>query len=670
MKGNLQITVINSRVKPAYSIFIKLTISGYSPSAEYQEYREYQTSGGGQSVAEAQLKRSSTHAYLHRSHPPLPSADVLEPRGIPFPGTDTFDRKTQLSQFSDIGSVLRHRAKTMGKFTAFTILDSKGKDILSISWEKFASRAEKVAQVIKDKSGLYRGDRVALVYKDSDNIEFAVALFGCFIAGVVAVPINNPEDYGTLGHILSTTQTHLALTTDDNLKAFQRDLVQRRQAWPRGVEWWKTNEFGSASSKKQDGHTQLQAPDLAYIEFSKAPTGELRGVVVSHLTIMHQMSTLCAMLESSALPGADDGAGEHAFGGSMNAKAYKRSSEVLLTYLDARTGMGMIGSILLSVYMGLISIWVPQAAVIQQGLFAGIITRLRVTYLFADYPGLKTVAYNYQYDPLATRNFSKRHPVDFSSLRLCFIECLAVDPEFHEILTDRWLRPLGVVHARRLIVPLLCLPEHGGMVIAARDWLGGIERLSPAINYPNKTGTDTELAEILLDKETLKSNDVVVLARGAEARRRAGEAGTVRIGAYGYPTADTTLAIVNPETSVIAPENCIGEIWVDSPSLSGGFWALPKQTNNIFRARPEVLKEEESHTEVYNQEFVRTGFLGCIIDGWVFVLGLYEDRLRQKVEWVESSADGLEEDKVEYRYHYTNHLVQSILTKVPKIFDW
>lgn len=36
----------------------------------------------------------------------------------------------------------------------------------------------------------------------------------------------------------------------------------------------------------------------------------------------------------------------------------------------------------------------------------------------------------------------------------------------------------------------------------------------------------------------------------------------MRVGGFGYPIADATLAIVNPETSVICPPDVVGEIWV------------------------------------------------------------------------------------------------------------
>ena len=98
--------------------------------------------------------------------------------------------------------------------------------------------------------------------------------------------------------ILTTTQAHLALTTDVNLKNFQRDITANKLNWPRGVEWWKTNEFGGFHPKKKDEVPALNVPDLAYIEFSKAPTGDLRGVVMSHRTIMHQMACLSAVIHT------------------------------------------------------------------------------------------------------------------------------------------------------------------------------------------------------------------------------------------------------------------------------------------------------------------------------------------------------------------------------------
>ena len=93
------------------------------------------------------------------------------------------------------------------------------------------------------------------------------------------------------------------------------------------------------------------------------------------------------------------------------------------------------------------------------------------------------------------------------------IECISSDPEFHEILADRWLRPLGNPRAREIVAPMLCLPEHGGMAVVMRDWLGGEDHMMPSWDGNADEVDRKELMELLLDKEALKTNDVVIIAQ-------------------------------------------------------------------------------------------------------------------------------------------------------------
>lgn len=662
-----------------------------------------QSYGGPQrySVGEAFSPTAAMPPPLLGAHDLAAAAPIhqlpLEPRDVPFAVYDPHNGNIPMSKFDNIGAVLRHRGKMNARQPAYWVLDPKGKETASIIWEKVASRAEKVAQVIRDKSNLYRGDRVALVYRDTEIIDFAIALLGCFIAGVVAVPLNNVDDYQKLSLLLTTTQAHLALTTDNNLKAFQRDISAQRLKWPTGVEWWKTNEFGSYHPKKKDESPPLQVPDLAYIEFSRAPTGDLRGVVLSHRTIMHQMACISAII--STIPKGEE---TDTFSSSLRTNTgnliapHSGRGEIILSYLDPREGCGLILGVLLGVYGGHTTVYLSSTTVETPGLYAHLLTKYRTTIMAADYPGLRRAAYNYQQDPMATRNFKKNMEPNFASVRICMIDTLTVDCEFHEILADRWLRPMRNPRARELVAPMLCLPEHGGMIISMRDWLGGEERMgcplsmedeedekadggpmspSSANGYTSLIGggsekkeiqkrSRTELSEVLLDKEALKTNEVVVLAMGDDVKKRANEPGTIRAGAFGYPIPDATLALVDPETNLLCPPFTIGEIWVDSPSLSGGFWALPKHTETIFHARPYRFVAGSPTPVLVEPEFLRTGLLGCIIEGKIFVLGLYEDRIRQRVEWVEH---GVMEQ--EHRYFFVQHLVSTIMKFVPKIYD-
>lgn len=551
-------------------------------------------------------------------------------------------------KYDNLPSILRHRGQIMQRQSAFITLDSRGKEISTLTWDKLASRAEKVAQVIRDKSGLYRGDRVALYYTEYEVFDFTVALMGCFLAGVVAVPMNPNAPFKDTTFILSTTQSSLVLTTDTSLKSLHRHLTTYKLQWPKGVEWWKTNEFGSYHPPKKADPPALQVPDLAYIEFSRSPVGELRGVVLSHRTILHQMKCLTAMLNSKKIAKRPGGRGHY-----------------VLTHLDVRQSVGLVIGVLLTIYNGNTTIYLPQQALHQGGLYANVISRYRSSILLSNYFGLKLVAYNYQSFPHLTRNYSKKQQVDLSSVQWCLIDAITVDTEFHEILQDRWFKPLGNKNYKDVVAPMLTLSEHGGMVIAMRDWLNGQEKLGCAISEPSIDDENcgpSDLSEVLLDKASLTSNQVKIITASPSKNSISEDSRKyVQVGAFGFPLPDATLAIVNPDTCILAPEMVLGEIWIDSPSLSGGFWGLSKETDIVFQAR---CYDKNGPVDM---EFLRTGLLGFVFNGKVYALGLYEDRLRQRVDWTELEV--LNGRMLEYNFHYTSHLVHTIMRNVSRVFD-
>ncbi|KAL9053625.1 MAG: hypothetical protein Q9162_004653 [Coniocarpon cinnabarinum] len=180
----------------------------------------------------------------------------------------------------------------------------------------------------------------------------------------------------------------------------------------------------------------------------------------------------------------------------------------------------------------------------------------------------------------------------------------------------------------------------------------------------SQKGNRDDLSEVLVDKEALKTNEVVVVAIGEEARRRANEPGTLRVGSFGYPLPDATMAIVDPESCLLCSNYEVGEIWVDSPSLSGGFWALPKHSDSIFHAHPYRFVEGSPTPALLDQEYLRSGLLGFIVRGKVYVLGLYEDRIRQRVEWSEPGSRELE-----HRYFFVQQIISTVMKFIPRIHD-
>ncbi|CEP20337.1 unnamed protein product [Cyberlindnera jadinii] len=614
--------------------------------------REYSAS----SITRTSMTDSKNVLSGSESLPPSETTELqmpLDPRVIyEIPNTENFET---------LASMLRHRGTTYERELAMVIVDSKGKETVTITWEKLYLKAEKVAQQIRDKSGLYKNDRVCLIYQNVEVVEYTIALFGCFLASVVAVPITLDMKTQEMINIMNITQSHLCLTSETVMKYLDKKVNdQSKLNWPKGLVFWKTTDFGTYHQTKRKDPPTLQVPDLAYIEFVKSPDGELNGVAISHKTLLQQLNSMTAILSSNP---------------NLDGKSFKRSDisftrhrNVMLNILDARKSVGLIMGTLLNVFTGNLMIWSPSSLLDVAGLYAHIITKFGVTVLLNDYLSLKQVVYNYQSFPQYTRKFSKKE-VNFSSLKWVLIYTSIVDGEFHEILTNRWLKPLGCKDVQNVVSPLLTLSEFGGMVISMRDWIGQEEKLNtniiPAFTDDGEqlmSMNDSQLSEVLIDKKSLTTNTVKIISDRppAVADSYSKSQDFLRIGSFGYPIPDATLAIVNPDTCFLSGVMEVGEIWIDSVSLPGAYWGTPKETRDIFHARCQ------DHEGILDLEFLRTGLLGFTWNGKVYVLGFYEDRLRQRVTWVDKQDGNNSENTAQYRYHYSEHLAFTLARAIPQ----
>jgi acyl-CoA synthetase (AMP-forming)/AMP-acid ligase II len=79
---------------------------------------------------------------------------------------------------------------------------------------------------------------------------------------------------------------------------------------------------------------------------------------------------------------------------------------------------------------------------------------------------------------------------------------------------------------------------------------------------------------------------------------------------------DTQIAIADPQTFTQCQDSEVGEIWVSGSTVAQGYWKNPEQTKQIFQA---TLKGDTS------KHFLRTGDLGFLKDGELFVTGRLKD---------------------------------------------
>ena len=82
---------------------------------------------------------------------------------------------------------------------------------------------------------------------------------------------------------------------------------------------------------------------------------------------------------------------------------------------------------------------------------------------------------------------------------------------------------------------------------------------------------------------------------------------------------DTEIEIVDAETFTRCEAKTVGEIWVHGPGVAAGYWRRPEETEAKFHAR---LAEA---TRVSEKTYLRTGDLGFVRDGELFVTGRVKD---------------------------------------------
>ncbi len=116
--------------------------------------------------------------------------------------------------------------------------------------------------------------------------------------------------------------------------------------------------------------------------------------------------------------------------------------------------------------------------------------------------------------------------------------------------------------------------------------------------------------------------------------------GTLTLVGCGHSLPDQQIVIVNPETLTPCDPGKVGEIWVSGPSISQGYWNQPATTQQNFGVTLAPMGEKR---------FMRTGDLGFMIDGELFITGRLKDLIiingrnhyPQDIEWTVENTHSL-----------------------------
>ncbi len=228
----------------------------------------------------------------------------------------------ECAQVTTIAHRLQLRAGSHPEARAFHFLDDDG-GVNSRTWAQLDTGARAVAAALRDLPVSHQQPRALLLLPQ--DATFLDALFGCFFAGVCAVPAHIPipsrlaQTLPRLQAIVTEARPEVVLTTRELLAA--RALVPELASIPCiAVDELDSSDVGALD-------VAAGADDLAILQYSSGSTGSPRGVRVTHQNLMANEALI-------------QNAFEHT------------SSTVVLGWLPFQHDMGLIGNVLQPVFSG------------------------------------------------------------------------------------------------------------------------------------------------------------------------------------------------------------------------------------------------------------------------------------------------------------------------------
>jgi 8-amino-7-oxononanoate synthase len=246
----------------------------------------------------------------------------------------------------------------------------------------------------------------------------------------------------------------------------------------------------------------------------------------------------------------------------------------LPTYHD----MGLVGGVITNVFAGVTNVLISPVDFLQKP----------ITWLAAisKYQATISGGPNFAYD-LCVRKITdeQRATLDLSSWALAFIGAEPIQPATLERFAAAFA-PCGFKPSA--FYPCYGLAEATLLVSGARRGSGATVQAFH----------DTELTK----------NHVEPVPDGNGQTRR--------LVACGSPVDTIRVVIVNSKTRTEAAPGCVGEIWIAGASVGQGYWHNPRLTSRSFNAQLSNTGEGP---------FLRTGDLGFMSDGQLYITGRRED---------------------------------------------
>ena len=222
--------------------------------------------------------------------------------------------------------VLRARAERQADRRSYMFLDDQGRREQIMTYGDLDHRARIIGGFLQSFGE--DGDRVVLLYPPS--LEYVAAFLGCLYAGRVAVPLYPPraaQKKSRVGRVIESCGATCALTSTASRASVSSFLSQdeRRQ----NLDVFATDGLEELYADRWAA-TKVSGDTLAFLQYTSGSTGVPKGVMVSHRNLMMNEEAI--------------------------ARAFATTTEdVCASWLPLYHDMGLIGTVLQSLYRGFLS---------------------------------------------------------------------------------------------------------------------------------------------------------------------------------------------------------------------------------------------------------------------------------------------------------------------------
>jgi acyl-CoA synthetase (AMP-forming)/AMP-acid ligase II len=260
-----------------------------------------------------------------------------------------------IDRCSSIVEVLKRRASATPSRPVFTFLHNGETALEPLTFADLHSRAIRFAAALRER--MRPGSRVILLLPS--GYAFIEALFGCFYADCVAVPVALPRKRSTelpLVERIARDADAAAIVTTTDLSRTLRGVDGAAQLHANAIRHILAEEIaGDAGGVPPD---TVHAPDpsaLAYLQYTSGSTGDPRGVMVSHANVLAAVR------------------------GSAKAFAIGEQSR-FVSWLPHYHDMGLVGSLLQTIFCGA-QCWMmsPQSFIAKPDRWLAAITSVGAT---------------------------------------------------------------------------------------------------------------------------------------------------------------------------------------------------------------------------------------------------------------------------------------------------